>query len=73
MAEIPTALRKGTIVGKNAWTLIIWTPELAETFRQPVNPATGKPWQAIRDRQRFEGRLANLRALRAFEMALRPN
>ena len=66
-----TPLRKTTIVGRRAYTLIIWNPELAETYEQAVNPKTGKGWQAKRNGQHFEGRLANMRALRAFEIAIK--
>ena len=66
-----TPLRKTTIVGKRAYTLVIWNPENADTYDQAINPRNGKAWQAHRNSRHFEGKLANMKALRAFEMALR--
>ena len=59
-------LHKTTISGTRAYTLSIHAADNADVYWQPVNPRTGRPWQAKRFLGHYEGKLANMRALQAF-------
>lgn len=57
---------KSVIVGQNEITLEIHHADNADVYRRVVNPRTGKGWQAARDLQHFEGCLASMKALSAW-------
>ena len=59
-------LKKTTIVGTRAYTLSIHAADNADVYWQPLNTRTGRPWQAKRAIGHYEGKLANMRALQAF-------
>lgn len=63
-------LTKTQTVKDRAFTLRIYAVDHAEVYWQHINPKTGEGWQAKRDGQRFEGTLANMKGLRAWEILM---